>query len=514
MKTSRNKRSTVGAQRPGKAGLAGKAGLHHSVDLERREDRYIILIQDTSELIRALGRFTRKLDYLETPVTRTVYFGDAARGLPPGLSIKARSYARNRLPGRWDLCPKSMFELLELKRTVTQERLAPTAKRAKHKRRKKAKRDQMVEILRLAGSLLSRNAYKTKRREPNLSLEQTLRLIGHPTRMRKRIDPQLYVHLIETVMPLEDYEWRPLIGTEYERTHFVTRAVGMRDVFRATLDRQVTHYSFSDKERGFVGVPLSTENFSRFEIKTDQKKIAGTQLGAWLEQILVRFRAFRIPSKKYRGLTQRSHYHIMREGFRNELPGKRLYSEFQSRPVRYKDREHYINLARYIQSSPAFRLYENTPLLVEKHEHFVCGQHQGLDVVIMGNWLSYWRPLQESRHGKTPLYLRDEIPVSKIPLSSSSDLDNAGVEHIKKRETRYVHSRGFLVEHRKSQRIYRVTLERQLRSTQPSLTYVRIEYCGRRPKKPPRFDKQTTIIREIGLLYRFLRKDPFLKPAA
>ena len=84
------------------------------VDLERREDRFIIYVRDTPELVEALDKHTRQLSFPDTPVTRTVYFGDVARGLPPGLSIKGRSYERERLPGRWDLAPDTRFELLEI----------------------------------------------------------------------------------------------------------------------------------------------------------------------------------------------------------------------------------------------------------------------------------------------------------------------------------------------------------------------------------------------------------------
>ena len=69
------------------------------VDLVRHEDRFIIYVRDTRELSEALDTHTRQLSFPNTPVTRTVYFGDVARGLPPGLSIKGRSYERERLPG-------------------------------------------------------------------------------------------------------------------------------------------------------------------------------------------------------------------------------------------------------------------------------------------------------------------------------------------------------------------------------------------------------------------------------
>ena len=104
------------------------------VDLERREDRFIIYVRDTRELIEALDAHTRQLSFPGTPVTRTVYFGDDTRGLPPGLSIKARSYERERLPGRWDLVPESKFELLEIKRTVEVAQDSTAARRRRRSR--------------------------------------------------------------------------------------------------------------------------------------------------------------------------------------------------------------------------------------------------------------------------------------------------------------------------------------------------------------------------------------------
>ena len=402
------------------------------VDLERREDRFIIYVRDTRELSEALDTHTRQLSFPSTPVTRTVYFGDVARGLPPGLSIKARSYERERLPGRWDLAPDSRFELLEIKRTVKVEPDPAPSKRKRRAGSTKSKqqrtRDTMVEILKLSGSILGRSTYKSKQRKPHTTLQDLMRVISDPKSARKTIDKELYVHLLETVGPFEDFSWLPVIGTEYERTHFVTLDEQYRDVFRATLDKRVTHYAFDDNGVGYVGVPVGTEDFSRFEVKLDEARLARTALGDWLDEMVVAFRAFRIPSKKYRGMTLRSVYQIRREGLRNELPGFRVYTEFVSRPVRYRDHEHYVNLARYIQSSKAFRLYHDDPHLLEEHEHYVEGSYKGLSISISGSQLDYWR---ESRadHREPDHDLsrrrpaRDECAAHLTPRSRQGDRD-------------------------------------------------------------------------------------------
>ena len=487
-----------------------------SVDLERHEDRFIIYVRDTRELIEALAEHTRQLSFPNTPVTRTVYFGDVARGLPPGLSIKGRSYERERLPGRWDLAPESEVELLEIKRTVEVEgELAPPKRKRRSRSTKSGQRktrDTMIEILKLSGSILGRSTYKSKQRQPSITLTDLLRVISDPKSTRKTIDKELYVHLLETVGPFEDFRWCPVIGTEYERTHFVTLDEQYRDMFRATLDKRVTHYAFDENSDGYVGVPVGTEDFSRFEVKLDEAQLSRTALGDWLEQIIVAFRAFRIPSKKYRGMTLRSVYQMRREGLRNELPGFRVYTEFASRPVRYRDHEHYVNLARYIQSSKAFRLYRDDTHLLEEHEHYVEGSYKGLSVTISGSQLEYWRDRELIAEKPIAIFREDAQPVTSVPLTTRHDFDKAtGVAKMKDRHSHYIRSRGFLVENRRSGRVYKVGLERRIRGDGAAMYFAVVEYAGR-ARGRPHFD-QAPIIEDLTLLFRFLRRDPLLKPA-
>ncbi len=483
--------------------------IRRSIDLERREDRFIIFVRDTAELVETLNLHTRRLEFPDTPVTRTVYFGDTARGLPPGLSIKARTYDRDRLPGRWDLNPQSVFELLELKRTVEVERSRIDSIAAGKVSKNSKKRDEMVEILRLSGSILSRTTFKSKQRKPRLNLAELLRLISDPPSVRDTIDADLYIHLLETVHPLRDFRWRPVIGTEYKRTHFVTRDPELSGVFRATLDKRVTHYSFDPHDDGYVGIPVATEGFSRFEVKADQEQIAGTALGDWLEETILKFRAFRIPSKKYRGMTLRSAYHVRRQGFRDEQPGQVLYAEFPSQPVRYRDHEHYVNLARYIQSSKTFHLYEDRPVLLESHEHSVRGRSKGLSVLITGNQLRFERKPEVISDKPVTIWCRDSVPVTDLPLTSRQDLEGGVFQaKLKDRSTHYDRSRGFLVEKRSSGRIYKVGLERRHCGGSHPAYVVIISYVGRRRGRPT-FNRKP-IIADLTTLYRFLRKDPML----
>ncbi len=488
---------------PGPTAITGT----RTIDLERREDRFIIFVRDQPELFDALAKHTTQEVYPETPVTRTVYFGDLARGLPPSLSIKARTYERERLPGRWDLVPGSIFQLLELKRTVEVERARDDGVPRK---KRKPKTDTMVEILRLSDSILSRSSYKSKKRKPRIRLDELLEMVSRPTQARSRIDPALYVHLLETVYPLDDYRWLPVIGTEYERSHFVTRDPALSDVFRATLDKRVTHYAFYEHGEGYVGVPVGTEDFARFEVKADQERLADTELGEWLDDILVNFRAFRIPSKKYRGMTLRSQYMLRSEGLCDEVPGQRYYAEVPSRPVRYRDQEHYVNLARYIQSSPTYHLYRDDASLLENHEHYVQGSYKGLEVTVLGSELECRRAPKLITSKPVPIYRADRTPVTSVPLTSREDVDvSPAVSKMKNRDTIYLRSRGFLVEQRKSGRIYKVGLERRVSGSDTTPQYfLLIEYCGR-TRTRPRFDERP-IIQDIRNLYRFLKKNPLL----
>ena len=485
------------------------------VDLERREDRFVVYIRDTPELIEELDRHTRQLAFPDTPVTRTVYFGDVARGLPPGISVKARGYERERLPGRWDLTAETSFELLEIKRTVDADpRETSPKRRSPRRRRNKAEaRDSMVEILRLSDAILGRDTHKSKQRRPRLSLADITRIIGNPRAEQGTIDHSLYVYLLETVGAFEDFRWLPVIGTEYERTHFVEQTEEYRDAFRATLDTRVTHYAFDERNGVFAGVPVGTEAFSRFEVKVDKARVTGTPLGDWLKQTITRFRAFRTPSKKYRGMSLRSAYQIRREGFLDELPGSRLSTEFSSRPVRYKHHEHYVNLARYLESSKTFRPYFKHALLLEAHEHSVVGEHKGLLVAISGAHLACWRPRESIATKPVPIFSRDVVPVTRVELVSRDDLERLPwVTKMKRGHSEYKRSRGFLVENRRSGRIYRVALERRVHGSKTAEYFVVIKYVGR-ARGRLRFDA-APIVKDLGVLHRFLRRDPLLKAHA
>jgi hypothetical protein len=79
----------------------------------------------------------------------------------------------------------------------------------------------------------------------------------------------------------------------------------------------------------------------------------------------------------------------------------------------------------------------------------------------------------------------------------------------KDRDTQYVRTRGFLVEHRKSGRVYQVGLRHRMRARAPEERVVHVEYAGR-ARGRLRFDADVVITKEVRTLCRFLQRDPFL----
>ena len=79
------------------------------------------------------------------------------------------------------------------------------------------------------------------------------------------------------------------------------------------------------------------------------------------------------------------------------------------------------------------------------------------------------------------------------------------------RESHYIRSRGLLVENARSGRVYKVGLERRIRGGAPPVYFAVVEYLGR-ARGRPNFE-QTPIIKDLILLFRFLRRNPSLKPS-
>jgi hypothetical protein len=102
------------------------------------------------------------------------------------------------------------------------------------------------------------------------------------------------------------------------------------------------------------------------------------------------------------------------------------------------------------------------------------------------------------------------VPVTRVELVSRDDLERLPwVTKMKRGHSEYKRSRGFLVENRRSGRIYRVALERRAHGTKTAEYFVVIEYVGR-ARGRLRFDA-VPIVKDLGVLHRFLRRNPLLK---
>ena len=121
-----------------------------------------------------------------------------------------------------------------------------------------------------------------------------------------------------------------------------------------------------------------------------------------------------------------------------------------------------------------------------------------------GSHLDYWRDRALLVEKPMAIFREDARPVTSVPLTSRHDFDKAtGVAKMKNRESHYIRSRGFLVENRRSGRVYEVGLERRNRGGAPAMYFAVVEYVGR-TRGRPRFD-QAPIIKDLTLLFRFLR---------
>lgn len=486
-----------------------------NIDLERREDRFIIYIRDTQDIINALGEFTDVIDYAQTPVTQTLYMGDRIRGLPPGLSIKARTYSLDRQYGRWDVGPETPFDLLEIKRTVAMKTEAGVQAAADFDFDLLAEQrgyEEIFEVLDLAAQSFPTTSMKQKKRTNSTTMESIVALLSDPPAFSGKIKDDLYLFLLENVFPMNDFDWMPLTGTEYRRKHFKTKDPEFRDVFRATLDTRVIHYSFRRDETRYIGTPVGVEDFSRLELKADYEKLKDTPFGNRMNEIIKEFKAFRIPSKKYRGLTLRGWEMIQKFGLKNECPSKVIKCSFLARPVRYKDREHYVNLARYIKTSGTFKLFEKKPVLLEEHINSVLGKDKKTVVRLTGNTIIYERPAKKVMKDGLEICISDANPVAEIPIESRDELNLNLFRDVLEMNNEYLRSKGFLVQHKKSKRVYKVSLQREIHGKRKSAEDVSFTYMGREGNVSE-FDNFDIILEEINALYRFLKKYPLFKSA-
>jgi len=486
-----------------------------NIDLERREDRFLIFIRDTQDVIDALGEFADVIEYDKTPVTHTLYCGDSIRGLPPGLSVKARTYSIDRQVGRWEVNYETLFNLLELKRTVAIKGPDSNGQASADFdfdfMAEERGYEEVFEVLDLAAQSFPTGSLKNKKRTVRMSLGEVIDLLSNPVPYHGKVSEDLYLFLLENVHPLDDFRWMPLNGTEYRRKHFKTKDPQYRDVFRATMDTRVTHYSFRRLGGGrYTGTPVGIEDFSRLEIKADYDKLQSTPLGERIAEIVFNFKAFRIPSKKYRSLTLRGQDIIEKYGFKNEVPGHKIKAYFMASPIRYKDREHYVNLARYIATSGTFQLFPEQPMLVEVHENAVVGKDKKLLVRLIGNSIVYDRVPETTKDGDLKIEKSDYSPVAVIPIESRDELGLDIIKKLKEKNNRYLRSKGFLVQNKKTKRVYKVALERIITGKRKSTEDVCIYYMGKIGDIAV-FDDYERIEQEIKALSRFLKKYPLFK---
>ena len=494
-----------------------------AIDLERSELRYVFYARDERALIKQFEQlgFITKI-YEDTPITRTIYFS-GINGLEPGLSIKARLYAKYRTNNVWHIHEDTLFNLLEIKTTVSQDELTDndfieessaglidyiSVKQDKDIvfRIQKASEDGILH----ESSLKSKNRLERwsdeqdKHYTPYLKYSEIVTILSKETELDKRLSPVLVQLLNEKIRGKETLV--PYVMTQYNRIHLVHQDKALSDYIRVTIDPGVEYFRvFLENPQDYpndsnsVSEYLMKERFYRLEFKMDianlQKKNANLLL--LISEVVANFKAVAYLSKKWIGATLVSERHISDQTLWDETAsvGKIISGFFKVDPswFNYRIILNQKGFFELIQGSASFQLYEKNPQVLVKSENWVTGYvgvpNPSLIVHIEGPMIKYNLPPSVSPvnlpKDKPAFFImeEDKYPIRSLEISSKSDLDFALHSSIEISGVSEFRSYGFLVVSRKSSRVYKLTVERKTDHTDDKSkveTYCKMRYIGRK----------------------------------
>lgn len=487
------------------------------INFERSELRYIFYSHDKNLLIEDFAKLGFQiLQYSDTPITRTLYFGSKA-GIKPGLSIKARLYTNERLQNHAIINGDTKFNLLEIKSTInpqevmyngitTQEIDTPAL--LKEDIYDSLGKDVVFRIQRASeNGLFKVSTYKSKSRVDQsmigdntttpLTLKQIINIMTSGGDVEHKFSPEVRTLFSERIRPLYYDNLVPALITQYERIHLVTDKKEWKDAIRITIDPGVEYYSI-DSKIDFNRNPhaelkfINREEFYRIEFKVDPNLLkSDLSLGIAISNILRKYGCIAYLSKKWTGITHVSEHYINSRGFWREPIGKQISCFFPVHDSWYEYGRVSSDVYSALRKSESFRPYRDPPKLLIKNENFVTG-YLGLPVPslvisvegpeILYNLPSKSYPVRLTR-GQPELYILEEpeIPVRKISISSKEELDKILHPSIKIEGDTFFRSFGFLVMSYHSQRVYKLTIERmiKMKGTKPeSEIYCKLRYIG------------------------------------
>jgi hypothetical protein len=236
-----------------------------AIDLERSELRYIFYMHDQNDLINDfISLEFKKVEYLESPITQTVYFSSSS-GLEPGLSIKARKYTTKPANNVMALDRSSLFNLLEIKSTVSQqeatlmglkEDLSGSPSHLIDSLSKKKSKDIVFRIQKAsengilrdstikAKSRLKKSDLNPNQKQLNLTFSEIVNILSKDSELDGKLSPDLKGLLEKNIRPKFQQSLFPFIMTQYSRIHLVPKKKKLQEIIRITIDPGVEYYDF------------------------------------------------------------------------------------------------------------------------------------------------------------------------------------------------------------------------------------------------------------------------------
>ena len=471
-----------------------------TLDFERSEYRYIFYAQDQNELLedfKELGFNIRT--FQKSPITKTVYFG-SRKGLKPGLSIKARIYTNKRTDNVWSLNSDTLFNLLEIKSTVNEDDSFFYGLMSQEEKKKsliserdfgELSSDVIYRIQKASeGGILIDSSFKTKRRFQkngletkenftNLTLSEIVTLLTRPSELDELISNEMKKLLDDKIRPIYLRSLIPYVMTQYNRIHLIPNDKELDDVIRITVDPGVDFYevilddpdNFIEKQSAHLEF-IHREKFSRLELKINPNSVKkAKELDKNIGDLIRKFNCIGYISKKWSGVTMVSERHIEKQAFWREAFDKSISGFFPVDSTWFSYGSVTEGLLQLIKKSKSFQAYEKNPIVLVKNENFVQGilgvPSPSLFVTVEGPIITYNLPSTSypvKLTSKQPeFYIVEEYtnPVRSIIVTSRKQLDEILHPSIKIEGYSFFRSYGFLVSAIKSNRIYKLTIERK-----------------------------------------------------
>lgn len=502
-----------------------------SIDLERTELRYVFYSQDIKSLIEEFTKIGFKIKaFPKSPISKTIYFGSKL-GVRPGMSIKARIYDKNRENNAIFFSKDRRFNVLEIKSTLNHDEIYFHGISDQLKEDQKLISSQNISgnafqntsgndiIFRIQSAsedgLLHQSTIKTKSRlrkedisediKSSLTLQEIVKLLCVPSEMDERLSSGLKNLLNSQIRILHQKTLVPYLMTQYSRIHLIPDNPMWKQTIRITIDPGVEYYAlnFADNENfleypDITGNYLDKERFCRLEFKIDPVLIKKEKkLDTQISEILRKFGCMAFISKKWRGTTMVSESYINNQALWTQ-PGKIVSGYFPVDLSWYQYGNITGFLFKLIKSSKNFSLYDEDARLLIKNENYVLGYlgfpSPSMIIRITGPKILYHLP-PKSTSIKTSspefnITEENKQPIRSVTVSSVSELNKYLIPSITIDGYAFFRSYGFLVKHNLSERVYKLTIEKNKKTRGGEVIsdlYCKMRYIG----------TQNSVIRDV-----------------